>query len=266
MERIKRANNLWTSDSLFSRSSLNIPIALDNGTSSSSSLSSPSSLVFNNGNITSRSTENNETNRSYAFTDGMSEIRCDDVFLEEENNEASTQSTASSSSSSSNASTSGPRRNSNSKSRKKDKKRKENVYEASQTSNGYDGNCTLDSDDSKEESVADFLIRIDCYIAKSKNQVNSIMRQGSRLTNTYSDDDLFRTSLGQQTRSNVSSSTSYLKRQNSTGNGAVSYSGLRAAANESSNELPQSLVMTQGRKVMSSLKRLEQQQDEMFEL
>ncbi|XP_053214553.1 lysM and putative peptidoglycan-binding domain-containing protein 2-like [Panonychus citri] len=79
MERIKRANKLWTGDSLFSRSKLNIPVTSDHGTSSSSpsSLSSPTSQFVS----TRTSIESNGIN-------GTTE-RCDDVFLEDKMAETS---------------------------------------------------------------------------------------------------------------------------------------------------------------------------------
>ncbi|GFR04363.1 lysM and putative peptidoglycan-binding domain-containing protein 2 [Trichonephila clavata] len=102
----------------------------------------------------------------------------------------------------------------------------------------------------REESAADFLIRIDSHIAQTKDKVQRLQNKV-----VYSEDDLH------NSRDGFSSHMSYQYQRNSL-TGSSSLSNL----NVDPSLMPQTVVMTKGRKVRSSLKKLEKQQDEIFEL
>ncbi|RWS27619.1 LysM and hypothetical peptidoglycan-binding domain-containing protein 2-like protein [Leptotrombidium deliense] len=195
IEKIKRANNMWTSDSLFLRPVLNIPL--------------PSDILV-------ESTDNGYDSSSVSVTNRKENTVCVDLH--------------------DGACTSKynglNHRNSHS-----------NVLTSSKLENGFENS----EQDEKDESAADFLIRIDSHIAKGKDNFKSIMQQKSKMTNTYSDDDLYKM-RGKQ-------SNCYPTRNNSVS---------AASLTEYMNEVPK--VMTHSRKVKSSLKRLEKKQDELFEL
>jgi len=114
----------------------------------------------------------------------------------------------------------------------------------------------LENNEEVDESAADFLIRIDSSIARSKDKVK-VMQQ-NRMSGTHSDDDLFRVhhSSHQLGLRRHHSSTSRPHSANSS-----------ASLNDIQTDFAQPLgVMTHGRKVVSSRKRLERAQDEIFEL
>lgn len=245
MEKIKRANNLWTSDSLFCKSYLNIPIESSSilldppSPSKLVTASSPRSHSISKHGAKSSNSCDIKSRGNRSSSDGLS---CNDVRLLD-------------------SELSPPTVENGIKLRfRKEKNVKENLFDPSlpkaTKANGFTHSSSTDQEGEGEESVADFLIRIDSHIAKSKNQVNSIIEQKARLTGTYSDDDLFKST------SDKPSSSSYLRRQNSARNGVLSFT----RPLEETNDKPQARIMTQGRKVTSSLKRLEKQQDELFQL
>lgn len=238
MEKIKRANSLWTSDSLFCRSLLSIPIE-------STITPEPSSIINSSKYETSSSSGSHSKNKlQNGKSNSYEEVNCDDVRLEEP--------LSSSSSSSCSPMTLG-----NGSVLRLRKDVKENMCHTNQLKeekiNRLNGEES--SDKHEEESIADFLIRIDSYIAKSKNQVDSINRK-SRLPSAYSDDNIFKPN------GDKSSSSSYLKRQHSTRNGVLNL----GRPLEESNDKLQLLNMAHDRKVASSLRKLERQQDELFQL
>lgn len=192
---IKRANNLWTSDSLFSRTSLNIPIEYS---------------------------KRIETTPSLDVHDSI--LECDEISLEENGI------------------------NEGHKIDSKVKGEKENVFLTNMISeskkNGHMHN--------PEESLTDFLMRIDNHIASYKHSVNSITQNKKPLSSNYSEDEL--------TKRKSKSSSNYIKRHSLAKANPFSYSSL------SEQELPKPLFMNHGRKVMSSLKKLEKQQDEIYQL
>ncbi|KAK3931578.1 LysM and putative peptidoglycan-binding domain-containing protein 2 [Frankliniella fusca] len=106
---------------------------------------------------------------------------------------------------------------------------------SSSTENGF----------SDEHSIDEFLDKIDSSIASTKHQVQKV--QGS--SSLYSEDDIF---------SRKRPPVSRLRQQNQH----------QIVAPTSSEILspPHPIVMTQGRKVRTSLQRLQREQDEMFEL
>lgn len=98
---------------------------------------------------------------------------------------------------------------------------------------------------SDEHSINEFLDKIDSSIASTKNQVQKV--QGS--SSLFSEDDIF---------SRKRPPVSRLRQQNQHQIVAPSSSEILSP--------PHPIVMTQGRKVRTSLQRLQREQDEMFEL
>lgn len=100
---------------------------------------------------------------------------------------------------------------------------------------------TPSSTENEEKSISDFLVQIDTSIANTKSQVRKTQGNSEFAA---SEDDFIRNRP----------SRSRLRQQ---------------LTSQSSNDVltaPHPVVMTQGRKVRSSLQRLEKEQDEMFEL
>lgn len=98
---------------------------------------------------------------------------------------------------------------------------------------------------SDEHSIDEFLDKIDSSIASTKNQVQKV--QGS--SSLYSEDDIF---------SRKRQPVSRLRQQSQHQTVGTSSTEILSA--------PHPIVMTQGRKVRTSLQRLQREQDEMFEL
>ncbi|GFS45237.1 lysM and putative peptidoglycan-binding domain-containing protein 2 [Nephila pilipes] len=186
MEQIKRANKMWTTDSLFLRSSLDIPVDKEALTVSSISCESQSPQL----------------SPVKHYENGNSFINCQtSIDLSNQLNSSISD------------------------------------------NNGVAGM-------EREESAADFLIRIDSHIAQTKDKVQRLQNKV-----VYSEDDLH------NSRDGFSSRMSYQYQRNSL-TGSSSLSNL----NVDPSLTPQTVVMTKGRKVRSSLKKLEKQQDEIFEL
>ncbi|GIX83964.1 lysM and putative peptidoglycan-binding domain-containing protein 2 [Caerostris extrusa] len=182
MEQIKRANKMWTADSLFLRSSLDIPVDKEALTVSSISCDSGSPQL----------------SPVKHYENGDSFLNCQtSIDLS-------------------------------------------NQLNSSISDNGVE----------REESAADFLIRIDSHIAQTKDKVQRLQNKV-----VYSEDDLH------NSRDGFSSHMSYQYQRNNL-SGSSSLSNL----NVDPSLTPQTVVMTKGRKVRSSLKKLEKQQDEIFEL
>ncbi|XP_054719050.1 lysM and putative peptidoglycan-binding domain-containing protein 2-like [Uloborus diversus] len=183
MEQLKRANKMWTTDSLFLRSFLNIPVDTEAFTVSSISSASQSPQLSpvkhcENGN-------NFMNSHSLDLSARLNSSICEDGAHPE-----------------------------------------------------------------REESAADFLIRIDSHIAQTKDKVLKLQNKV-----VYSEDDLH------NSRDGFSSRLGY-QYQRSSLTGSSSLSNL----NVDPSITPQTVVMTKGRMVRSSLKKLEKQQDEIFEL
>ncbi|XP_049763861.1 lysM and putative peptidoglycan-binding domain-containing protein 1 [Schistocerca cancellata] len=119
-----------------------------------------------------------------------------------------------------------------------------------------------DSTHSEERSINDFLVHIDNSIANMKSQVKKT--QGNSEFCSSSDDDMFgrrRTTRSRLRQQQFEASSGVTPMQGAT--------AVLTASSQSHNDvlsMPQTLVMTQGRKVRSSLQRLQKEQDEMFEL
>jgi hypothetical protein len=209
MEHIKRANKLWTADSLFLRPTLNIPI------SETSELKSPE---YSSSSSQASTPQNGHNPMLKTFKTSLQ--GSDETSLK-----------------SSNGSIDGP---------------------SNGTANG-DSRAPSATSHKKEESIVDFLSRIDSSISKTKDQV---MQQEDKLSSQHSESDLF-----QITRARHSPSTSYLRRQsfNSTrASDRGSSSSLASNGHAGLGDIP--LVVTNTRKVKSSRRKLELVQDDMFEL
>nr|CAD7451995.1 unnamed protein product [Timema tahoe] len=109
-----------------------------------------------------------------------------------------------------------------------------------------------DSRDLSERSINDFLVEIDTSIANTKSQVKK--SQGFSEFANNEDTNFVRKPL-----------VSRLRQQQQ----QQLHQSLPPTTNTTNNDIlsmPQPVVMTQGRKVRSSLQRLEKEQDEIFEL
>ncbi|XP_035204828.1 lysM and putative peptidoglycan-binding domain-containing protein 2-like [Stegodyphus dumicola] len=186
MEQIKRENKMWTTDSLFLRSTLNIPVDSEAEVFTVSSISSAS--------------QSPQLSPVKHTENGDSLTNCQTIGISNQLN----------------------------------------------TTISDNGIASLE----REESAADFLIRIDSHIAQTKDKVLKLQNKV-----VYSEDDLH------NSRDGFSSRLSYQYKRNSL-TGSSSLSNL----NVDPSLTPQAVVMTKGRKVRSSLKKLEKQQDEIFEL
>ncbi|XP_023212245.1 lysM and putative peptidoglycan-binding domain-containing protein 2 isoform X1 [Centruroides vittatus] len=109
-----------------------------------------------------------------------------------------------------------------------------------------------DTISTREESLADFLIRIDSSIAETKDKVKYLQQ-----ITVHSDDDL-----------NVSrQKIQKYKHRHLHSTGSLNITG--SSSQDFTDDIsipPQPVVMTGGHKVRSSLRKLEKQQDEIFEL
>jgi len=129
----------------------------------------------------------------------------------------------------------------------------------SRSVSGADSGIATAAGHGSEESVADFLMRIDSSISKTKNQVT---RVEGKLTDALgpsdSCSDFLRFSNGRSSGHSASRlSHSHRKSHNGSATSLTS---------NGSSDLSHTTVITQGRKVKTSLRRLAKQQDELFEL
>ncbi|XP_054161960.1 lysM and putative peptidoglycan-binding domain-containing protein 2-like [Oppia nitens] len=234
VEQIKRANNLWSNDNLWlrSRTHISIPVVINTETN----IESP---LYSSSNTSSLTTSPKEIiSNSIPMTTNNSSLDSVDIPLDDNESNSS-------------------RLDANQmsqNSRKNDHKLK-NGFKTLVSSDGQthdlDSYC---NNGNADESAADFLIRIDSSIAKTKDKVKDM--QQNRLIGTHSDDDLF--------RFNHNTDRSALRRHHSSTSRPHS---ANSSANSNHSDFPQPLVMmSHKRKVKSSLKRLEQTQDEIFEL
>ncbi|XP_055952770.1 lysM and putative peptidoglycan-binding domain-containing protein 2-like isoform X3 [Argiope bruennichi] len=187
MEQIKRANKMWTTDSLFLRSSLDIPVDKEALT--------VSSISFDSGSPPQSPVKYCENGDSF--------MNC-----------------------------------------------QTSIDLSNQLNSSISDNSSIAGLEDREESAADFLIRIDSHIAQTKDKVQRLQNKV-----VYSEDDLH------NSRGGFSSHMGYQYQRNNL-SGSSSLSNL----NVDPSLTPQTVVMTKGRKVRSSLKKLEKQQDEIFEL
>ena len=239
MEQIKRANNLWSSDnlSLRSRTIISIPV-LKTETIIESPLYSSCSTTSSPTTSPKDSATNNGSNLLIAVN--HSSLESVDISSEDTNRAVSQSSV---------------RLDSNQiRAKLKNGFKKESIVSNEIEANHLDS-CELNGSET-DESAADFLIRIDSSIAKSKDKVK-VMQQ-NRLTGTHSDDDLFRL--------NHSAQRSGLRRHHSNSSRPHSANS-SVSQRQIVTDFPQPLVrMSHKKKVKSSLKRLERTQDEIFEL
>ena len=112
----------------------------------------------------------------------------------------------------------------------------------------------------KEETASDFLSRIDSSIKKTKDQVAK--NQKSLVPYSQSENDLFSLDPGPSTSSRIRKNDNgwrktYVSMDGSTTNGSPT---------ASSSEVPACYIKAKEHKVRYSMRRLEQQQDELFQL
>jgi len=199
MEHIKRANKLWTSDSLFLRPTLNIPVVGDDYQSPLYSASSSQASTPVNGHNTLGASS---LDKSSAHTS----IDCDEVSL------------------------SSPTKPSQ--------------------PGSFDNGRTVHS---KDESFTDFLSRIDSSISKTKNQVSQCQEKLATTSDHHKD------------LLNFNRPSSSLSSRSSLGYGHGQHGSSHSLHSNGSGDIPLT-VITGGRKVNKSLRRLERKQDELFEL
>jgi len=220
MEHIKRANKLWTADSLFLRPTLNIPLLGETNDGDlfktppySSSSSQDSSPKRKNSRATQVATSSKHNS---SVVDCQDEITLDSPESSRSQNGATSQGSSS-------------------------------------------GKTVAAVASQKEESVLDFLMRIDSSISKTKDQV---MERETKLNTKYSENDLFRISNGTTRPSSSLAQRHSLSSLNPSESG--SRTSLHSNGHGGGDHSP--IVITKGRKVKYSLKRLERKQDELFEL
>lgn len=224
MEKIKRANNLWTSDSLFLRPTLSIPIdkpkieedSLNGGGGSesnghqldrslNSTSSSNTSTTYLNGNcsLMNNSSSSNEHNNNLDYKISLNEIRPD---LSDSTVSAAIKPSTSS---------------------------QQNLSDSNESNEMLRG---------KDESMDDFLSRIDQYIKQSKVKMDSFANS-SEIISSRSDDDLFKLhSYGYHTKSSY--------RQQSLRNNEIGLHEIRDKHNHDNRE------------IIYSLRKLEKEQEE----
>ena len=236
MEKIKRSNNLWTSDSLFLRPALSIPIDkpnieenslngngeringharnhLDRSLNSSSSsgylnnhLNGSSNSSSTLSNLTSNS---NEHNNNLDYKISLNEIQ--PMLFSDTNDDQQQPSTSS------------------------------NQQQQNDSNSSSSGNST-ELLKAKDESMDDFLSRIDQYIKKSKIKIDSFAST-SEIISSKSDDNIF------QNLHNYNSKTINY-RQNSLRNNDISLGEMRDKHNH------------ENREIIYSLRKLEKEQEE----
>lgn len=211
MEHIKRANKLWTADSLFLRPTLSIPISDD------SDLKSP---VYSS----SSSQASSPSNGHKSLVKPVKISLKDSEELSFKSSNGSIDAVANSG-----------------------------------IENGTNGQPSVASH-KRDESIKDFLSRIDSSISRTKDQV---MQQEDKLSSQHSESDLFQIGRVRQ-----SPSAAYLHRHSLNSSRAIHNSDRGSSSSLASNgglgDIP--LVVTNTRTVKSSRRRLERKQDELFEL
>lgn len=237
MEKIKRANNLWTSDSLFLRPTLSIPI--DKQSIQEDSLNSSGNSEQVNGNHLDRSPS---TASSSNHLNGNGSL-----------NSSTSSSTLSSSATpfSSTAQPTAASKEHNNNLSNLDYKISLNDIQPDladcdkPSTSGYQPNG--DSSEmlkAKDESMDDFLSRIDQYIATSKVKMDSFANTSEIIISSKSDDNIF-----QHLHNYNSRSASF--RQHSLRNNDICLGEIRDKSHNHEN-----------REIVYSLRKLEKEQEE----
>lgn len=225
MEKIKRANNLWTSDSLFLRPTLSIPI--DKQSIQEDSLNSSGNSEQMNG---------NHLDRSLSSASSSSHL----------NGNGSLNSSTSSSTLSSSATQSKEHNNNlDYKISLNDIQPGLAECDARPSTSGCQANG--DSNEmlkAKDESMDDFLSRIDQYIATSKVKMDSFANTSEIIISSKSDDNIF-----QHLHNYNSRSAGY--RQHSLRNNDICLGEIRDKSHNHEN-----------REIVYSLRKLEKEQEE----
>lgn len=198
MEHIKRANKLWTSDSLFLRPTLNIPIGDEDLSTLYSASSSQASTPLNGHNTLGNSSQNQSSTET--------SIDCDEASLK-------------------------------------------SPCEPSNLGSS-DNSQPVHTND---ESYKDFLMRIDSSISKTKNQVSQCQEKSAASNEQHKD------------LLNFNRPSSSLSSRSSLGYSHGQYGSSHSLASNGGGDIPLT-VISEGRKVNKSLRRLERKQDELFEL
>lgn len=201
MEQIRRANRMYTSDSLFLRPTIKIPIETDPNLSSSSSASGSRSSISNG-------LEGQYDSFELTIVNNVKVPPVNGSLIPEESENS-----------------------------------EEQPMEAVKKL-------------PREESINDFLSRIDSSIAKTKGQV---VERNRNFPSSQSMDQI----VGQQHQPSSSRRTGN-RRRNSLGKDIPSFNPVAIFNNGSSPDGPTTHVITRG--VKSSLKRLERENDDLFQL
>ncbi|XP_053669975.1 lysM and putative peptidoglycan-binding domain-containing protein 1 [Anopheles nili] len=162
--------------------------------------------------------------------------------------------------------------------------------------NGYsisEASPLVSPEEESRKNLEEFLGKIDSSIATTRKCIAEVQRNSDFVTSSQSDDNLFFSSSSgaasgsgssgyyskPRAYSNASSSSSISSYQQyhyhvpSSGNSAYHMSGggsnhhkRQSSSGSAASDTNQLIVMTQGKRVQSSLQKLERQQDELFEL
>uniref|UniRef100_U5ERF8 Putative cell wall macromolecule catabolic process n=1 Tax=Corethrella appendiculata TaxID=1370023 RepID=U5ERF8_9DIPT len=146
----------------------------------------------------------------------------------------------------------------------------------------------ISPEEENRKNMEDFLGKIDSSIANSKKYIAESQKNSEFMSTSFSDDNIFSSGgcssstsgyysgscsnkqRAYSTASSSSSSTSsyqqYFNNSNSNNNNNYHQFHHQHKRHGSSSDTTQLIVMTQGRKVQSSIQKLEKQQDEFFEL
>lgn len=244
MEKIKRSNNLWTSDSLFLRPTLSIPIDKSpmNG---ENSLNVKNELESNGQNHHLDRSLNSSSDRSSDYLNGSVLSNADHSLLNTSNS-----STLSSNSAASN-STKEHNNNLDYKISLNEIQPEINIKEDQpSTSSGHyetQTNGKMNSNEmlkARDESMDDFLSRIDQYIKQSKVKMDSFANTSEIIISSKSDDNIF-----QHLHNYNSKSINY--RQHSLRNSEILSNDLRDKSHNHENK-----------EIIYSLRKLEKEQEE----
>ncbi|XP_049532292.1 lysM and putative peptidoglycan-binding domain-containing protein 1 isoform X1 [Anopheles darlingi] len=155
--------------------------------------------------------------------------------------------------------------------------------------NGYEGSpLVVSPEEESRKNLEEFLGKIDSSIATTRKCIAEVQRNSDFVTSSQSDDNLFISSSSgaasgsgssgyyskPRAYSNASSSSSISSYQqyhyhlpsSSAAGTATTHHKRQSSSGSAASDTSQLIVMTQGKRVQSSLQKLERQQDELFEL
>uniref|UniRef100_A0A2M3Z7E8 LysM domain-containing protein n=1 Tax=Anopheles braziliensis TaxID=58242 RepID=A0A2M3Z7E8_9DIPT len=163
---------------------------------------------------------------------------------------------------------------------------------SSSDDNGYEGSpLVVSPEEESRKNLEEFLGKIDSSIATTRKCIAEVQRNSDFVSSSQSDDNLFISSSSgaasgsgssgyyskPRAYSNASSSSSissyqqyhyHLPSSSSGATGATTnhHHKRQSSSGSAASDTSQLIVMTQGKRVQSSLQKLERQQDELFEL